>query len=496
MISFVIPVYKKPQEQFNRAVKSLLDMSEKDIEVIAVFDGADADLESHAAKWAKKDKRFQVKVIDHGGAPRARNCGAEAATGDYVAFWDADCYAEPEMAMMWLRTFKENPDCHFVYSGYKWTDPNIPGFESEPFDPWTLAHYNYIATMFPVKREKLAVWDEDLQGLQDWDYWRRVVENGAKGRFIPGFGFWTETPDKDSISGKTDQRVERIRRIRAKHGDVAPEILVWGQTFKRDAIVLAKTLGADYFPSAFWPTEDYKMILTMGLHPWELMETSGVLQRAKEGTAKAIYWTGHDADNFAMSPYIQTRALMNAINKEIDFNFAMDERTMGVLEDLGIKRAETLIFPREPGEPAQTLPDKFKVLAWADKNHLLYLDGISSAIPDVEFEVVKEDTYYDISKYSVVLQFTSARKLGMGSRNALMMGRHVISNVQEPYSGHVDLSDATKFKNDVIARIREFQNAKQINAKAQAYYLRETDPQRFKERIQSCLAKPALEVVA
>lgn len=493
MISFCVPVYKKTPEQFNRTIKSLLEMSEKDIEVIAVFDGGDADLKPHAEKWAKKDKRFHDIVIEHGGACKARNAGAELAIGDYISFWDADCYAEPDMAMMWLQTFKNNPDCDFVYSGYKFTDQSIQGFDSEPFDPWTLNHYNYIASMFPLKREKVLKWDEELTGLQDWDYWRRVVNNGSKGRFIPGYGFWTEYPDKDSISGQADKRIERIRKVREKNGDKIPEILVHGQTFKRDAIVLAKTLGADYFNSSFWHTEDYKLVISMGLHPWELVEASGVFQRVKPGTKKAIYWTGYDADNFAMSPYIQTRALMSSINREIDHNFAMDDRVLGVLEDLGIQKTELLTFPREAGEPAKMLPEQFKVLAWADKDHVLHMQAIASALPDVQFEIVKEDTFYNISDYTLVLQFTNAKKLEMGSRNALMMGRYVISNTQEPYSGFIEMTDTTKFKNEVIAKIREIQNLKIINAEAQEYYLKETDPERFKERIFSVLT-PVLEV--
>lgn len=492
-VSFIIPIYKKSPEQLRRCLKDLFRQSYKSIEVICVFDGPDADLEAVVREFPKVS---HAVVIEHGGACKARNEGAKLATGDLLSFWDADCYPEPEMTTMWIETFKRNPDCDFVYSGYKWTEKNQPGYESEPFDPWTLKKYNYIASMFPIKREKFLGWDESLDGLQDWDYWRRVVANGGKGRFIPGFGFWTDLPDENSISGKADKRIERIRRVREKHEDGRPDILIHGQTFRRDAIVIAKTLGADYFNNTgYWQTEDYKLIMTMGLHPWELMETSGVFQRVKAGTKKAIYWTGYDADTFAMAPYVQTKALMNAINKEIDKNYAVDDRVLMLLEDLGIKNAELLTFPREEGEPAKSLPKNFKVLAWADQNHLLHMQGIASAMPDVAFEIVKENTFYNVSDYSVVLQFTNARKLEGGSRNALMMGRYVISNVQEPFSGFVDTAgDVPKFKNEVIARIRELQAVEEINAEAQEYYLKESDPDIFRAKVKSLIV-PILEAV-
>lgn len=490
MISFIIPVWKKPPEQFNRTVKSLLNMSVKDIEIISVFDGEDPILQPHAEKWAK-NKRFRYKVIDHGGACKARNAGIEEAKGDYIAAWDADCYAEPEMAQVWLDNFRRHPEVDFVYSGYKWANhPEWTGFDSEAFDPWTLTKYNYIASMFPIKREKVLKWDEDLSGLQDWDYWRRVVEAGGKGKFIPGYGFWTEFPDDKgkSISSQTEKKEERIRAVRAKHGDKKSDILVSGQTFKRDALIVAKTLNADYFYNpAYWMIDPYKLVISVGLHPWDLEDASGLMRSLPKGTKKAIYWKGYDVDNFAVSPYVQVRSLMNSINNEIDHNFAVDERTLGVMEDLEIKKSELLIFPREQGTPADKLPEQFKVLGWADEAHIQHLKTVAQAMPDVHFDFVEPNKEFNLLDYSVILQFTNAPKLEGGTRNALMMGRHVISNVQAPYSGYVSLEDASKFVASVTEQIEELRNKSEINKEAQDYYLQETDPEKFKARIAGVL---------
>jgi hypothetical protein len=110
--------------------------------------------------------------------------------------------------------------------------------------------------------------------------------------------------------------------------------------------------------------------------------------------------------------------------------------------------------------------------------------------------MVKEDVGYNLKDYSVILQFTNSPKLEHSSRNALMMGRYVISNVQEPYAGFIDSgADVTAFKNEIIAKLRELEQVKEINAKAQEHYLQESDPERFRERIKACL-KPVFEVVA
>lgn len=489
MISFVIPVYRKPSEVFNRCIKSLMDMSEKDIEVIAVFDGPDAVLEPHAEEWKKKEPRFRYEVIDHGGACKARNHGTALAKGEYVSCFDCDCYAEPEMAAMWLMTFRDFPEADFVYSGYKFTALDVSGYDSEPFDPWTIQKYNYIASMFPVKREKLVKWDEDLDGLQDWDFWRRIVKNGSVGKFIPGFGFWTEYPDKDSISGQVDKRIDRIRKVREKHGDKQSGIYVFGQTFRRDALALAKILDADFFNGSYWITEDYKLVISMGLHPEDLGSVSGVMKN-QESAKKIIYWTGYDADNFAMAPYVHVRTIMDSINKEINVNMATDDRTAQVLEDLGIKNVEQVTFPHEEGEPNKELPKEFKVLAFADDKYKLHLESIKRAMPDIEFEVVVPEKPYNPVDYTVFIQFTASSKLISGNRNALMLGRYVISNVQEPYAGFVEIGDdITAFKNEVIKKIRELQKVKETNKEAQDYYLAESDPEKFRAKVLSHLVE-------
>ena len=80
----------------------------------------------------------------------------------------------------------------FVYNGYRYTMKNeyLEGVGSVPFDPWLLTCNNYISTMNPVKREKVARWDESLKGLQDWNFWLRVVfgdepKKDEEGNLIP-----------------------------------------------------------------------------------------------------------------------------------------------------------------------------------------------------------------------------------------------------------------------------------------------------------------------
>lgn len=486
-VSFVVPIYKKTPEQVKGALQSLKSQSHKDIEVICVFDGADPVLEPIVKLFTVDDQRFSVITIEHGGAPKARNAGAKLATGDVVSFWDADCYAEPEMVAMWLMTFKDNPDCDFVYSGYRWTDPKVQGYESELFDPWVLQKYNYIASMFPVKRSKMVEWDESLTGLQDWDYWRRIVENGSKGRFIPGFGFATDLPNSDSISGNTDKTKERISIIRQKHSDPAYDTMVYGGLYKREAIHIAKTIDADYFFNPFWRIRDYKSILMIGFHPMEIADVGSLFQKLSPDTIKIIYWMGMDSEMLYNAPYFQVKLLLRSIRDHVSKHVCDGERTRKILDDMGIQ-AEILPYPRPAGAISDKLPETLKILAVTDDNFKEHLKAIIKAVPYIEIDTVAHNVAYDIKDYTAAMQFTAYPRLLNESQKMLMQGRYLISNIQEPYAGYVDPSNVTKFKEEVIAKILALRDKTDLNKEAQDYYLQSCDPDKFRQAVNRMIA--------
>ena len=496
--SFIVPVYKKPPETFRNCLKSLFNMSHKDMEVICVFDGQDAVLEAVADEFPQIAKKV---VIEHGGACRARNEGAKYATGDFFSFWDADCFAEPEMSAMWEMTLKENLDCDFCYSGYAWSDAKLKGYESEAFDPYVLEHYNYIASMFPLAKDRFPGWDESLTGLQDWDYWRRVVRAGSKGAFIPGFGFTTDLPDKDSISGGTDEtevnekKKERIRAVRAKLGDPDNHIVTHSLTYKPQAAFVSRTLGSDFIWNPFWLVKPYKLSLMIGFHPENLNIIKNTIKISDKGTKRAVYWMGLDAESFYNAPYWQAKLVLKDFEEAIHFHFCNEQRTKDVLDDMGIK-AEILPFPYDAEKQGIDLPKKFKVIVLTDDIHSKAIHGVIKALPDIEFTKVMPDVAYNMMDYTASLQYMVNKRLDNNSRNFLIKGRYLISNVDEPHCGYLPLGDdPVKFKNAIIDKLRELKTVNKPNMEAREFYLGKASPDQFREKILGLIA-PQLEVVA
>lgn len=88
-ISVIIPVCNGG-DCLGTAVASALGQTLADIEVIVVDDGSTDDTAARADAYAAADRRVRVLHRPHEGVSAARNAGLAVATGDYVAFLDAD----------------------------------------------------------------------------------------------------------------------------------------------------------------------------------------------------------------------------------------------------------------------------------------------------------------------------------------------------------------------------------------------------------------------
>ncbi|WP_203917887.1 glycosyltransferase family 2 protein [Rugosimonospora africana] len=105
-VSVVIPTRNRP-ELVPRAVRSALDQTLREIEVIVVVDGPDPSTGEALAAHADPRLRL-VELPESGGAPAARNIGAKEATAPYVALLDDDDEWLPEKLATQLKLAQES----------------------------------------------------------------------------------------------------------------------------------------------------------------------------------------------------------------------------------------------------------------------------------------------------------------------------------------------------------------------------------------------------
>jgi len=482
VVSFIVPVYQKPEYVFRRCLDSLFDKSvPRDVEIICVFDGADERLEAIARGF----KRVKSVVIDHGGAPKARNAGLDRATGQYAWFVDSDVYLKPGHVARMLEEFKACPDADFVYSGYEGTEGSGE-FASESFNPYVLTCANYISSMAPIKREKAPRWDETLEAAQDWDYWLTAVEQGCKGVFVEGSGFIADTPHSgiSAVKWNNENRDKTIYTVRHKHGIPDREIGVFTAAYQDRAIKLAEVLGADIIrPTGLTPSV-YKMIFNLGYNFISRFEGFG------NDVIKIQYWIPGEIEGLKNARYTTVMETIRVAKGVI--NYCNTDYEKNKLEELGIT-AEVVPLPLSEGDIAkvsQQLPEKFTVLIATDKAYSDLLKEIAVDLPHINF-------IYNAAKvadFSCFLSFYQFAALDNAMLVAHVNGRHVISNVQAPYCGFVD-PDQTweKFKKELYEKLQDLRT-KPLNKEAQDYYLAQADPAQFRNAVLQLIRKP-LEVI-
>lgn len=93
MISVIVPVYNV-EKYVGRCLDSLINQTNKQLEIIVVNDGSKDNSLEILKEYEKKDSR--IKVIDkpNGGLSSSRNVGLDNATGDYITFLDSDDWLE------------------------------------------------------------------------------------------------------------------------------------------------------------------------------------------------------------------------------------------------------------------------------------------------------------------------------------------------------------------------------------------------------------------
>lgn len=95
-VSVIIPMYKC-RSFVSAALDMVCGQTLKDIEIICVLDGPDADIRDIVERRAEEDSRVIFLEQEHRGAGIARNTGMDTARGDYLLFLDADDLFKPEM---------------------------------------------------------------------------------------------------------------------------------------------------------------------------------------------------------------------------------------------------------------------------------------------------------------------------------------------------------------------------------------------------------------
>ena len=180
-VSVIIPAYNKAALTAE-AVRSVLDQTYDDIEIIVVDDGSTDGTVDSLDLFIYSDMINYIYQHNR-GCCSARNVGIREATGEYIALLDCDDVYYPEKIAKSVEFLKENPDCGFVSTDAYLIDINdktISVYSESRQKRERFIFNNTICNSTVVVRkscfEKVGLFDEEIFIPADWDMWIRLAE--------------------------------------------------------------------------------------------------------------------------------------------------------------------------------------------------------------------------------------------------------------------------------------------------------------------------------
>lgn len=161
-ISIIMPVYNS-EEYLLDAVKSILNQTYKNFELILIDDGSKDSSGSICDELAKMDNRVVVIHKENGGISDARNAGLRMAKGEYIAFADNDDLFSEKLLEDNIKIAKQY-DADIVKFGVKYYESSDKGNRKIPIRnlPFQVLNSSEISENYlTLKRNNIFVyvWD-------------------------------------------------------------------------------------------------------------------------------------------------------------------------------------------------------------------------------------------------------------------------------------------------------------------------------------------------
>jgi len=181
--SVIIPTYNR--ERFiKRAIKSVLNQTCKDYEIIVVDDGSKDRTKKMVSSFGSRVRYVYQK---NQGPSTARNTGIQEARGEYIAFLDSDDQFLPRKLEKNKKFLEENQDALFLYSWYysikkgkqrraikTKSYSNLKKFRNRLYNRKMMIRTSTVVIHHSCFN-KVGLFNPAYRYSQDWDMWLRLA---------------------------------------------------------------------------------------------------------------------------------------------------------------------------------------------------------------------------------------------------------------------------------------------------------------------------------
>lgn len=193
-VTVIIPTYQC-LEYLPKALGSVFNQTHDNFEVIVINDGG--DLRTQHYLESVDDPRLRYINTEGVGVAEARNLGVRDATGDYIAFLDADDFWLPDKLRIQVALHQSNPALALSFSNYIHVSESYEA-SIDCFSFWnqlqheqgevlllnkpleTIIANNIIGTSTVMLNARLVesfpMFKSELPYAEDWELWLRICE--------------------------------------------------------------------------------------------------------------------------------------------------------------------------------------------------------------------------------------------------------------------------------------------------------------------------------
>ena len=185
LVSVIIPTYNGAKF-IDDAVRSALSQTYPNVEVIVVDDGSSDGTKEVLSPYGSKIKYIYQ---ENKGVSAARNNGIRNASGEFVAFLDSDDAWLPEKIELQVAEMLKSPQCGLVSCGFYLCDEELKEVSQGSKPSYPNKNEFMVAMLFGnqvgggscalIRKDcfqKSGLFNEKLQGTEDWEMWFRLVK--------------------------------------------------------------------------------------------------------------------------------------------------------------------------------------------------------------------------------------------------------------------------------------------------------------------------------
>ena len=226
ILSIIIPCYNA-EPYIHELLGRLAPQITEDVEVIVIDDGSKVPLTTG-------HKFVQIIRQENAGASAARNTGLDHATGDYIAFIDADDLVSGDYIQTILNKAKtEKFDyCYMSWKAFGGWDMDVKlDSVEDQFPPFNLCVWNRVYKRSMIGKIRF---NTNKAVAEDAQFIREVKEKGRKKAFISDYMYFYRSNTENSLTKRAGEGKLDVKRIVYYYSHVTPEMTFLLDEFKRE----------------------------------------------------------------------------------------------------------------------------------------------------------------------------------------------------------------------------------------------------------------------